>query len=111
MGIGAGTAALIVGGISLTASAVGGAKEKKSQEEAIEEAEKQAAEDLAAAQAKDEALRLQAAEDAKQAKGGVEYGIDSGTVGSYNDFLSPTASAPKSKSSFGGATTSGLGFA
>lgn len=93
----------------MTASAVSGKKQYEDQQEAQEDAERQAAEDLAIAQEQDRALKLQTAQDAEQAKGNVEFGIDSGTVGSYNDFLSPS---PTTKSvTSAGKVTSGLGFA
>lgn len=103
------TGAAIVGAIGLTVSVAAGAKKYKDQEEAVEEAENQAAADLQTAQVNDRKLRTQAAEDAKIAsKEKVSYGIDDEEEsGTYNDFTyTPTAG-----SSLGGGTTSGLGFA
>ena len=93
----------IIAGIGLTASAVSGKKQYDSQVEAQEAAEEQAAADLLEAQERDRALKLQTAQDAEQAKGNVDFGVDSGDTGTYNDFSTPTASVSSRGSS-------GLGF-
>ncbi len=97
----------IVAGIGLTASIVGGRKQMKSQEEAQKKAEQQAQDDLYAAQEQDRKLRLQAAEDAKQASEGATFGVQKDEkAGTYNDFA-----APSSTPNVGGKATLGLGFA
>ena len=86
------TGAAIVAGIGLTASVVGGKKQYDSQQEAQQAAEEQAQADLLEAQERDRALKLQTAKDAEQAKGNVEFGVDSGDMGTYNDFSTPAPS-------------------
>ncbi len=103
------TGAAIVAGIGLTASVVGGVSAKRSQEEAVEAAENQAAEDAQKAQQEQAALQRQAAQDAKTASAEtIDYGIEEKADDTYNDFL--TFSQPKKTASIGGTSTSGLGF-
>ncbi len=97
----AGAAAAVIGLGSAVYSA-------KKQESAIEDAER--AEEKAAAQAEEERKRIfeNTKPDGMEATATFGAPDDGEKVGSYNDFLAPTAE--KSRATLGGGMSSGLGF-
>ena len=88
MGIGIGTAIAISAGTSM----ISAGQQRSAQEDAIDEQNRLMEE----ARAEEQRIFAQQAEDAKnQQAETVQFGIDDddSTVGSYNDFLTPTTTA------------------
>ena len=90
MGIGAGTAALIAGGLSLAGTAYASNQQREAQEEAQQQA------DYAAMEAEREQQRIFEATKPQEEEAKISFGTqdDDDELGTYNEFLTPTASKP-----------------